>query len=269
MGTITDHVISKSVIVLPKSLRPKIIAIAHNHTGHFGISNTQFLINRHFTWPGLANDVRSHIQACATCQLNSKRKPPKAPLQQPDLISERFEKLALDVVGPLERSKQGYAYLLTAMDLATHFCYAFDPMKGYAADETAINLLKIIRDMGPPQQILTDQGKNFMSRVLKQVTDKLAISRIRTSPYHPESNGNLERFHSTLKSVLRKCCKNQPDWSEVLDLAIYYICNMPHRVSGLTPFELQYGCETPHILTTLKSYWLDPTNIPLNVTEFM
>ncbi len=76
----TDHGISKSVIVLPKSLRPKIIAIAHNHTGHFGISNTQFLINRHFTWPGLANDVRSHIQACATCQLNSKRKPPKAPL---------------------------------------------------------------------------------------------------------------------------------------------------------------------------------------------
>ncbi len=153
------------------------------------------------------------------------------------------------------------------MDLVTHFCYAF-PMKGYAADESAINLLKIIRDMGLPQQILTDQGQNFMSRVLKQVTDKLAISRIRTSPYHPESNGTLERFHSTLKSVLRKCCENQRDWPEVLDLAIYYIRNMPHRVSGFTPFELQYGCETPHILTTLKSYWLDPTNIPLNVTDF-
>ena len=123
------------------------------------------------------------------------------------------------------------------MDLATHFVYAF-PMKGYSANETALNLLKIIRDMGPPSQILTDQGQNFMSGVIKQITDKFAIARIRTSPYHPQSNGTLERFHSTLKSVLCKCSENARDWPAVLDLAIYYIRNMPHRISGFAPFEL-------------------------------
>ena len=111
---------------------------------------------------------------------------------KPDLIIERFEKLALDVVGPLDRSKQGHAYLLTAMDPATHFTYAL-PMKGYTAEETARNLIKIIWDMGPPSQILTDQRQNFMSKVLKQVTDKFAITRIRISPYQPESNGSHER----------------------------------------------------------------------------
>ena len=122
--------------------------------------------------------------------MNSKQKPSKAPLQEPDLISERFEKLAIDVVGPLDRSKQGYAYLLTGMDLATHFTYAL-PMKSYTAEETDRNLIKIIQYMGPPFQILTDQGQNFMSKVLKQVIEKFAIARIRTSPYHPESNGSL------------------------------------------------------------------------------
>ena len=75
--------------------------------------------------------------------MNSKQKPSKAPLQEPDLISERFEKLTLDEVGPLDRSKQGYAYLLTGMDLATHFTYALT-MTGYTAEETARNLIKII-----------------------------------------------------------------------------------------------------------------------------
>ena len=69
--------------------------------------------------------------------------------------------------------------------------------------------------------------------------------------------------------MLRKCCKNKRDWPEVLDLALYYLRNMAHRISGFTPFELQFGKETPHILATLKSYWLDSENIPINVTDFM
>ena len=83
--------------------------------------------------------------------------------------------------------------------------------------------------MGPPCQKLMDQGQNFMSKVLKLVTDNFAITRIRTSPYHLESNGLLEGFHSTLKSVLRKCCVNKTDWPEV---ALYYLRKMPHRISG-------------------------------------
>ncbi len=268
MGTCTDHGTARDVIVLPQSLRPKVLALAHDHSGHFGIANTRSIINRCFTWPGLASDVRAYVQACDICQRNSKSKPAKAPLMEVDVITERCEKIALDVVGKLPRSKEGYSYILTAMDLATHFMFAF-PMKGFTAEETATNFLKIIRDVGIPNQILTDQGSNFMSRVVKHVTDKFAINRIRTSPYHPESNGQLERFHSTLKSVIRKCIDNERNWPDVLDLAIFYLRNMPHRISGYTPFELHYGLETPHILATLKSFWTDPGKQPVNVTQYM
>ena len=77
--------------------------------------------------------------------------------------------------------------------------------------------------MGPPSQILTDQGQNFMSNVLKVVTNKFTTTRIRTSLYHRLKD------HSTRKSVLRKCCLNKRDWPE---LALYYLRNKAHRISS-------------------------------------
>ncbi len=173
-----------------------------------------------------------HIKSCEVFQRNSKSVPRKAPLKNVDVITERCEKLALDIVGKLDRSKQGFSYILTGMDLATHFVFPF-PMKSCSAEETVKNFIKIIRDLGIPSQILTNQGQHFIGKVMSEVTTKLAVNRIETSPYHPQSNGQLEHFHATLKSVFRKCTEHSRDWPEVLDLAIYYIRNMPHRVSIL------------------------------------
>ncbi len=99
-------------------------------------------ISKEFTWSGLARDFKNFVASCEVCQLNNKKQPRKAPLVEPEVIIERFQKVALDVVGPLPHSKSGYAYLLTAMDLASYFPFAF-PMKGYTAQETdATNFLK-------------------------------------------------------------------------------------------------------------------------------
>ncbi len=147
----------------------------------FRIAVTWMAINKEFTWPCLARDVKNFVTSCDVFKLNNKKQPPKAPLVEPEVITERFQKVALDVVGPLPRSKSGYVYILTAMDLASNFPFAF-PMKGYTAQETATNFLKIIIDIGVPASILTDQGTNFMSRVMKEMCNLLAISPIRTSP---------------------------------------------------------------------------------------
>ncbi len=69
-------------------------------------------------------------------------------------------------------------------------------MRTFTAKETADNFLKIIRDLGVPHLILTDQGTNFLSKVLKDVCEHLGIAQLKTSPYHPQSNGQLERMLS-------------------------------------------------------------------------
>ena len=84
-------------------------------------------------------------------------------------------------------------------------------MRGYTANETAQNLITVISILGPPKCILTDQGSNFLSLVLSELYARFAIALISTSPYHPKSNGKLERFHSSLKAVLRKTISSEKD----------------------------------------------------------
>ncbi len=154
------------------------------------------------------------------------------------------------------------------MDLALSFVFA-RLMKGFTSDETAENLLAIISFTGPPSAILSDQGSNFLSKVLSQLYDKFAIQRIKTSPYRPQSNGQLERVHSTLKTVLRKIIADKHDWPLVLDLVLYFLRNLPHSRHGHTPYELIFMKPTPHILATLKSYWFHPENESLNASVFL
>ncbi len=114
------------------------LRLAHSNSGHFGVGTTRSIISKAFTWPNVSADVQTFVNSCEKCQMYSRSNPPQAPLSEPEVITERFERLALDVIGPLERSKSGYAYILTGMDLATSYPFAF-PMKSCTAIETAEN----------------------------------------------------------------------------------------------------------------------------------
>ncbi len=265
--TSTNGRYSHSVVV-PEPLRMKVLKLAHDMSGHFGTGATRAFVNPNFTWPGLHKDIQRYIKSCDKCQRYAKSSPPKAPLIPADIIVERFDKIAVDIVGPIQKSKRGYRFILTAMDLASSFVFA-RPMKGFTSDETAENLLAIISFTGPPSAILSDQGSNFLSKVLSQLYDKFAIQRIKTSPYRPQSNGQLERVHSTLKTVLRKIIADKHDWPLVLDLVLYFLRNLPHSRHGHTPYELIFMKPTPHILATLKSYWVHQENESLNASVFL
>ncbi len=130
------------------------------------------------------------------------------------------------------------------MDLSLGFPFAL-PMRGYTAIETAQNLITVISIiLGPPKCMLTDQadqGSNFLSLVLSELYARLAITHISTSPYHPESNGKLERFHLSLKAVLLKTISSERDWPSVIDVVLYFLRSLPHTRHGLTPHEVTFA----------------------------
>ncbi len=145
------------------------------------------------------------------------------------------------------------------------------PMRTYTAVETAQGLLSIISCFGAPLAILSDQGSTFLSTTLSLLYQKLQIARIKTRPYRPQSNGTLERFHATLKSMLRKTIDNQQhDWDMALDLVLHYARNIPHSRAGHTPFELTFAKPTLFIiLHTLKTLWTGGTNNSVIVPQFI
>ncbi len=109
-----------------------------------------------------------------------------------------------------------------------------------------------------------------MSKVLLLLYKKLGISRVRTSPYHPQSNWQLERFHATLKTMLVKFIHNKHDWFTALDLVLFFIRNIPHSRHGYTPHELLFLKPSPFLLSTLiKSFWLGDSDSHINLPQFI
>ena len=193
----------KQRVVVPKGRRLQVLRLAHSslQAGHFGVKKTFARINLHFLWPRMWGDVKQFIRSCEGCQKAARNSNSRAPLQPLPCVGEPFEKVAFDMVGPLPRTASGNRYILTMMCLFTKYPEAI-PLRRVDNITVLEAILEIFARHGVPKTIRTDQGTVFMSQLTKQLCKTLEIDRVRTSPYHPQSDGALERWHACLKGTL-------------------------------------------------------------------
>lgn len=261
-------------IVVPELYRPQVLALAHDDhwSGHLGIRKTYSRVLKHFYWPGLKGDVAAHIRSCHVCQIVGKpnQKIPRAPLHPVPVASEPFEHLIMDCVGPLQRTRGGNVFLLTLMCVATRYPEAI-PLRRITTRSVLKSLLKFFSTFGLPRVIQSDQGSNFTSRVFKQVLSDLNIKHVTSSAYHPESQGALERWHQTLKSMLKKYCEQEGrQWDEGIPFLLFAARKAPQESLGFNPTELVFGHELRGPLKVLKDKLLEtPLSSQQNVSEYV
>ncbi|XP_054867013.1 retrovirus-related Pol polyprotein from transposon 412 isoform X1 [Amphiprion ocellaris] len=143
------------------------------------------------------------------------------------------------------------------------------PMRKITAPAVAKALVKFFSLFGLPKEIQTDQGSNFMSRVFAQVMKQLDITHHYSSAYHPESQGALERFHSTLKSMLRAYCfEVEKDWDEGVHLLLFAAREVAQESLGFSPAELVFAHTVRGPLKLLQEKWLDD-NKPQNLCDYV
>ncbi len=144
------------------------------------------------------------------------------------------------------------------MCVATRFPEAI-PLRKITAPVIIKALVKFFSTFGLPKIIQSDQGTNFLSRLFKQVLESLAISHQVSSAYHPQSQGALERFHQTLKSMLRKYCLDTArDWDEGVPLVLFAVRETVQESLGFSPAELVFGHQVRGPLKVLKEHILNP-----------
>ena len=165
----------------------------------------------------------------------------------------------MDIVGPLPRSRSGNCYILVICDYATRYPEAV-PLKSidaeHDAEHVAEELVKLFARVGVAQEILTDQGSNFMSQLLVEIYRMLHVHPIRTSPYHPQTDGLVERFNQTLKAMLRKVAVEEgKDWDKFLPYLLFAYREVPQSSTGFSPFELLYGRTVRGPLDVLRESW--------------
>ncbi|XP_078492084.1 uncharacterized protein LOC144747728 [Ciona intestinalis] len=232
-------------LLVPNDLRIKIMEIAHDSImgGHMGVKKTLDRILINFYWPGIRSDVARFCKSCDVCQKTiGKGKVAKVPLQKMPLIDVPFERVAVDLVGPIQPpSEKGHRYLLTMVDYATRYPEAV-PLKNITTEDVAEALVDIFSRVGVPNEILSDQGTQFMSGCMKEVERLLKIRHLRTTPYSPQCNGLVERFNGTLKTMLKRLCAEQPkQWHRYINPLLFAYREVPQESTGFAPFELLYG----------------------------
>lgn len=250
-------------VVTPTEYRNQVMKLAHESIlgGHQGSTKTAKRVLTNFYWPGVQADIRRYCQLCDLCQRTSpKGRVSKVPLGEMPLIDAPFERIAVDLVGPIQPcSERGHRYILVMMDYATRYPEAA-PLKSVEAEKVAEELVVMFTRLGIPREILTDLGSQFISGVMKEISRLLSIKRLTTTPYHPACNGLVERFNGVLKSMLKKLCDEKPrDWDRYIAPLLFAYRETPQESLGFAPFELLYGRTVRGPMTILRELWTGET----------
>ena len=228
-------------VVLPLKLRKEILEKAHANVGHMSTAKTFGVIQSNYYWPGFYADVDEFCKSCDICHRTKVVPRPRWPMQPLPVIPIPFYMVGVDIVGPLKCTRQGNKYILVAIDYYTKYTEAI-AMKNQEAETVVRALEDIFSRHGLPGVLLTDQGANFQSKLVKSMCQMFNIDQRRTTAYHPQTNGLCERFNQTLKALLRaRVNKDQDNWDEELPNVLLSYRIAKQETTGISPFELLYG----------------------------
>ena len=240
--TYTDNSSSKKVqwqLVVPKAFRTRALAGCHDDVGHQGRMRTLSLLRERFFWPGMQAEAMQHVMKCTRCL---RRKTPShvAPLQ-PIHVRQPLELVHMDYLS-LEPSKGNIENVLVITDHFTRYALAY-PSKTQTAQATARILWdNFICHYGFPEKFISDQGRNFESDLIKELCKIAGVKKLHTTPYHPQGNGQCERFNSTLCNMLGTLSEEEKsDWKSYLGCMTHAYNCTKHASTTYSPYYLMFG----------------------------
>ena len=254
-------------ICVPKPLRNTVLKLGHDipMAGHLGGSKTKERIVPHFYWPGMCGDIGRYVRSCPTCQRTIDRgRVRPASIVKMTAFRDPFDRVGVDIVGPITpASTNGNRYLLVQVDFATRYPEA-TPLRHINTESVAEALFTMWSRTGVPVSVLTDRGTQFTSDVMEQVMRLLSIKGVKTTPYHAQCNGLVERFNGTLKKMLRRLVQDKPEeWDRWVPALLFAYREVPQESTGFSPFELLYGRRVRGPMLILKELWQKPENMDL------
>ncbi|CAH8648714.1 unnamed protein product [Schistosoma haematobium] len=223
--------------IVPSAYRRLVFDALHG-LSHPGIAATLRPIAARYVWPSMNKDVRMWAKQCLQCQRSKVHRHVAAPIGTFATPDARFDHVHLDIVGPLPPS-HGYDHILTCIDRFARWPEAI-PITSITAETVAHRFVeRWIALYGCPSTVTTDRVQQFESALFSSLTRLLGTERIRTTAYHPASNGLVERFHRQLKSALR--AHENDDWHETLPLVLLGIQTSLKADIQCSAAELVYG----------------------------
>ena len=228
-------------ILVPKELRQKVLFLAHYTpvAGHPGVSKQYYTMRQTFYWPSMFHDIQQASINCHECAMERvKLRAHKSPMKLFP-ATEPLEFVAIDLLGPLLRSSTGHRFILVITDRFSKLVRAV-PLKNIRGLTVARAFLENwILQYGAPLRLLSDNGTQFTAKLFQYMCERLGVSNLFTTTYHPQTNGQTERFNRTLLASLRAFVAEHPkSWDEYVGPLVYAYNTQVHSTTGLPPFNL-------------------------------
>ncbi|RCN49921.1 integrase core domain protein [Ancylostoma caninum] len=238
-------------IVLPENSKIKHELIKQVHesnfgTAHLGIQKTHAAIAKLAIWNKMSTDIAEFVRSCPLCQL---RKNPSAyrtsePLDRFEIPKRPWQRLHSDVVGPLPPTLTGNRFIIVFVDAFSKFIIA-EPIPDQKATTTAdIFVNRVVSRFGPPETLVTDQGTNYMSDIFRNTLKTLNVTHRTSTPYHHESNGQVERANRTIEELISIAVDQKNDqWDDVIHLMTHAYNSTDNTSTKYSPYFVIHGRE--------------------------
>ena len=227
-------------LVIPEKFQNDIIRQFHDLLGHAGIERTYNSARSSYFWPGMFKTIDKYVSRCVTCQERN-LKAIKSPISSSNAVNGPWQQVAIDCVGPMQTTPSGNRFILTLVDWFSNYTLLY-PMP----DKSAATIARILTTdtfckFGIMNVIVSDNGKEFVNKTLKEIFDSYKIKHVTTSFFNPAANGRCERTHRTLGDVLSKLCrKNADQWDVYLSQAESCL-NFHANHTGFSSYFIMFG----------------------------
>lgn len=258
-------------VVLPKAFRSDVMRQMHEGQvgGHFGVERTVARLQTRYYWYRMREDVALWCSTCTSCAAKARpRKTPQAPMGTVR-VGAPMERIALDIMGPLNETECKQSFVLVIQDYFTKYVEAY-PLP----DQQAVTVARVLASewvcrYGAPQTLHSDQGRNFESEVFQEMCKLFGIEKTHTTPFRPQSDGQVERFNATLHKILATTAERcHWDWDLMIPYAVMAYRATKHSATGFTPNFMMFGREVREPVDLVAG--LPPgTDAALSAPEFV
>lgn len=244
--------------VVPKHLRGDILRSLHDDptAGHMGFFKTYMRVRHTFYWQGMYRDIFKYVASCLQCQ--RRKRPTTAPAGQLHPLNPPhypFERVGIDLLGPLPLTKSGNRWVIVAIDHLSRYAET-SPLPTANAEDVATFLLRqVFLRHGPPRHLISDRGTVFLSAVIQQLLGLCGTVHRPTTAYHPQTNGLVERFNRTIADMISMYVQSDhQNWDSVLPFVTYAYNTALQDTHGYSPFFLLHNRSPTTLLDTLLPY---------------
>src|SRR6266542_683230 len=238
-----NHVYKGERRVVPQSEVKWIMSMFHDDPtkAHqlFDVMYNQ--ISKRYIWQSMRNDIREYAKTCFQCQQRGSMKQNNQ--KKTILPTDIFERWGIDIVGSLPITREGNRYIVVAMDYFSRWPEA-RPLKAANAKTVATFIYEeIICRFGAPRILQSDRRTHFVNEVIQKLTKRFRVKYSLSLPYHPQSNGLVERFNKTLYEGIAKVAEELGSWNQYIQPILFAYRTKELRISKQSPYKLVYGKE--------------------------